>query len=130
MKKLLKGILHNVAEYAYEAMGGMSAFVLFAVNNDPNTMIGDFKNLYQDMGLVNAVPNWMIIQERFKFQEAQAGLGQFYIFGVILQKEQGFTYAPSSGANSGVQTLLPSVAGYIGSAQIQGFAREYGALAA
>jgi hypothetical protein len=44
------------------------------------------------------------------------------VFGVVLQKEQGFTYAPSSGANSGVQTLNAAVAGYIGQAQVEGFA--------
>lgn len=52
-----------------------------ANNNDPNTMIGDFKNLYKSSGLINAIPNWMIIQDRFPFEEAEAGLGQFYVFG-------------------------------------------------
>lgn len=93
-----------------------------AVANTPSTMEGDFKNLYKKMGLINAIPSWMIIQDRFPFEEAEAGLGQFYVFGVILQKEQGFTYAPSSGANSGVQTMNASVAGYIGQAQVEGFA--------
>ena len=93
-----------------------------AVANSPETMPGDFKNLYEKMGLVNAIPSWCIIQDRFPFQEADAGLGQFYVFGVVLQKEQGFTYAPSSGANSGVQTLNAAVAGYIGQAQVEGFA--------
>ncbi len=93
-----------------------------AVANDPNSMIGDFKNLYKESGLVDAIPSWMIIQDRYKFEEAEAGLGQFYVFGVILQKEQGFTYAPSSGANSGVQTMNASVAGYIGQAQVEGYA--------
>ncbi len=93
-----------------------------AVANDPQSMIGDFKNLYKDSGLVNAIPSWMIIQQRFAFEEAEAGLGQYFVFGVVLQKEQGFTYAPSSGANSGVQTLNAAVAGYIGQAQVEGFA--------
>lgn len=94
----------------------------FAVANTPETMVGDFKNLYKESGLVNAVPSWLIIQDRFKFEEAEAGLGQYFVFGVILAKEQGFTYAPSSGASSGVQTMNASVAGYIGQAQIEGFA--------
>lgn len=93
-----------------------------AVANDPTTMAGDFKNLYKDSGLVNAIPSWMIIQDRFPFEEADAGLGQYYVFGVVLQKEQGFTYAPSSGASSGVQTMNAAVAGYIGQAQVEGFA--------
>lgn len=93
-----------------------------AVANTPTEMVGDFKNLYKDSGLVNAIPRWMIVQDRFKFEEAEAGLGQYYIFGVVLQKEQGVTYAPSSGASSGVITLNASVAGYIGQAQVEGFA--------
>lgn len=93
-----------------------------AVANTPEQMVGDFKNLYEKMGLVNAIPSWMVVQDRFPFEEADAGLGQYYVFGVVLQKEQGFTYAPSSGASSGVQTLNASVAGYIGQAQIEGFA--------
>lgn len=93
-----------------------------AVANTPTTMDGDFKNLYQESGLVDALPKWCLVQDRFKFEEATASTGQFYIFGVVLQREQGFTYAPSSGVNSGVQTLNASVAGYIGSAQIEGFA--------
>lgn len=93
-----------------------------AVANTPDTMVGDFKNLYEKSGLVNAIPSFAILQQRFKFEEADAGLGQFYVFGVTLQKEQGFTYAPSSGANSGVQTMNAAVAGYIGQAQVEGFA--------
>lgn len=89
-----------------------------ATNNDPTTMAGDFKNLYEKMGLVDAIPSWLIVQDRWSFEEAEAGLGQYYVFGVILQKEQGFTYAPSSGSNSGVQTLNASIAGYIGQAQL------------
>lgn len=92
-----------------------------AVANTPTTMEGDFKNLYKTSGLVDAIPSWLLVQERYPFEEAEAGLGQFYVFGVTLQKEQGFTYAPSSGANSGVQTLNASVAGYIGQAQVEGF---------
>jgi hypothetical protein len=93
-----------------------------AVANDPVTMAGNFKNLYQDSGLINAIPSWMILQDRFPFEEAEAGLGQFYVFGVVLQREQGFTYAPSSGSGSGVQTLNAAVAGYIGQAQVEGYA--------
>lgn len=52
-----------------------------AVANTPTTLVGDFKNLYKTSGLVNAIPSWMIIQDRFPFEEAEAGLGQFYVFG-------------------------------------------------
>lgn len=93
-----------------------------AVANTPETMIGDFKNLYKTSGLVNAIPSWMLVQDRFPFEDAEAGLGQYYIFGVTLEKEQGFTYAASSGSTSGSITLNASVAGYIGQAQVEGFA--------
>ncbi len=93
-----------------------------AVANNPTTLAGDFKNVYQKSGLVDAVPKHLGIQQRYKFEAAEASTGQYYVFGVVLQREQGFTYAPSSGASSGVQTLSASVAGYIGSAQIEGFA--------
>jgi hypothetical protein len=93
-----------------------------AVANDPTQLAGDFKNLYKESGLVSAIPSWMIVQDRFQFEDAEAGLGQYYIFGVVLQKEHGATYAPSSGVSSGVQTLNASVAGYVGQAQVEGFA--------
>lgn len=91
-----------------------------AVANTPTTLVGDFKNLYQESGLVNAIPSWMIVQDRFAFMEAES-TGQYYVFGVTLQQENGFTYAPSSGTGSGVVTLNASVAGYVGQAQVEGF---------
>ena len=93
-----------------------------AVANTPVSLVGDFKDLYKTSGLVDALPKWSIVQDKFPFEEAEAGLGQYYVFGVVLQKEHGFTYAPSSGANSGVQTLNASVAGYVGQAQVEGAA--------
>ncbi len=92
-----------------------------AAANTPTTLVGDFKNLYQDSGLVDALPSWMIVQDRFKFQEAEA-TGQYYVFGVTLQRESGFTYAPSSGTGSGVVTLNASIAGYVGQALVEGYA--------
>ncbi len=92
-----------------------------AVANTPTQLEGDFKNLYEKSGLVDAIPSWMLVQDRWKFSEADAGLGQYYVFGVTLAKEQGFTYAASSGVTSGVQTLNASVAGYVGQAQVEGF---------
>lgn len=92
-----------------------------AVANTPTTLVGDFKNLYQDSGLVDALPKWMIVQDRFPFEEAEA-TGQYYVFGVTLQRESGFTYAPSSGSGSGVVTLNASVAGYVGQALVEGYA--------
>lgn len=92
-----------------------------AVANDPTTLVGDFKNLYQESGLVQAIPTWMVVQDRFPFSEAQA-TGQYYVFGVTLQRESGFTYAPSSGTGSGVVTLNASIAGYVGQALVEGYA--------
>lgn len=86
----------------------------------PQQLTGDFKNLYQNSGLVEAIPTWAIVQDRYKFEEAQS-TGQYYIFGVVLQKEHGATYAPSSGSSSGPQTLNASIAGYVGQAQVEGF---------
>lgn len=92
-----------------------------AVTNDPTQLVGDFKNLYKTSGLIDSVPHWYIVQDRFPFEEAEAGLGQYYIFGVILSKEQGFTYAPSSGQYSGAQTLNAAVSAYVGQCQVEGF---------
>lgn len=87
----------------------------------PTSLAGDFKNIYQDSGLVDAIPTWGIVQDRYTFEEAES-LGQYYIFGVTLQKEHGATYAPSSGSSSGAQTLNASVAGYVAQVQVEGFA--------
>lgn len=86
----------------------------------PVQLAGDFKNLYQNSGLVEAIPTWAIVQDRYKFEEAES-LGQYYIFGVVLQKEHGATYAPSSGASSGPQTLNASIAGFVAQVQVEGF---------
>lgn len=93
-----------------------------AQTNDPNSMIGDFKNLYKSMGLVDAIPQWCLVQDRFKYEEADSGTGQYFVFGVVLQRENAATYAPSSGVSSGAQTLATPVAGYIGQAQVEGYA--------
>jgi len=92
-----------------------------ATTNTPTSLAGDFKNLYQESGLVQAIPTWAILQDRFKFEEAQS-LGQYFIFGVVLQKENGVTYAPSSSTGSGAVTLNASVAGFVGQAQVEGYA--------
>jgi hypothetical protein len=91
-----------------------------SVTNSPVTLAGDFKNLYKESGLVEAIPNWAIVQDRFAFSQAES-TGEFYVFGVVLQREHGFSYAPSSGANTLV-TMNAAVAGYIGQAKVEGFA--------
>lgn len=91
-----------------------------ASTSGPVQLAGDFKNLYQNSGLVDAIPTWAIIQDRYKFEEAES-LGQYYIFGITLQKEHGATYAPSSGASSGPQTLNASIAGFVAQVQVEGF---------
>lgn len=92
-----------------------------ASTSGPVQLVGDFKNLYQESGLIDAVPTWAVCQDRFVFEEAEA-TGAYYIFGVVLQRENGATYAPSSGASSGPQSLNASIAGYVGQAQVEGFA--------
>lgn len=91
-----------------------------ASTSGPTQLAGDFKNLYQNSGLVEAIPTWGIVQDRYKFEEAES-LGQYYIFGVVLQKEHGATYAPSSGSSSGAQTLNASIAGYVAQVQVEGY---------
>jgi len=92
-----------------------------ASTSGPVQLAGDFKNVYINSGLIDAIPTWALLQDRFKFEEAEA-TGQYFIFGVTLQKEHGATYAPSSGASSGAQTLNASIAGFVGQAQIEGYA--------
>ncbi len=91
-----------------------------SVTNTPVTLVGDFKNLYEKSGLVEAIPNWAIVQDRWQFQEAEA-TGEFYVFGVVLQRENGFSYAPSSGAST-VVTMNAAIAGYVGQAKVEGYA--------
>lgn len=92
--------------------------------NDPVHIAGNFKDLYKSSGLVDLIPNWMIVQDRVPFEEAEAGLGNFYVFGVILQREHGFTYAPtgSADARSGAVQLTEANSGFIGQARVEGFA--------
>lgn len=91
-----------------------------SVTNTPATIPGDFKNLYEKSGLVEAIPTWALVQERFKFSQAEA-TGDFYVFGVVLQRENGFSYAPSSGSSTLV-TMNAAIAGYVGQAKVEGYA--------
>jgi hypothetical protein len=90
-----------------------------ATTMTPNTVPGLFKEIYEESGLVDALPNFGIVQERVKFKEADM-TGDKYVVGVKLQFEQGFTYGPSSGAST-LLTLNAAVAGYIGRAQVEGY---------
>ena len=91
-----------------------------SVTNTPSTLVGDFKNLYEKSGLVEAIPTWALVQERFPFSEAEA-TGEYYVFGVVLQRENGFSYAPSSGSSTLV-TMNAAIAGYVGQAKVEGYA--------
>ncbi len=91
-----------------------------SVTNTPQTLVGDFKNLYEKSGLVEAIPTWALVQDRFPFSAAEA-TGEYYVFGVVLQRENGFSYAPSSGANT-VVTMNAAIAGYVGQAKVEGYA--------
>lgn len=91
-----------------------------STTSGPTELAGDFKNLYKNSGLVEAIPSWGIVQDRFKFEEAES-TGQYFIFGVVLAKENGATYAPSSGSSAGPQTLNASIAGYVAQVQVEGY---------
>jgi hypothetical protein len=91
-----------------------------AVTNTPNTLIGDFKNLYEKSDLVKTIPTWALVQDRFEFSAAEA-TGEYYVFGVVLQRENGFSYAPSSGSSTLV-TMNAAIAGYVGQAKVEGYA--------
>jgi hypothetical protein len=91
-----------------------------AVTNTPSTLVGDFKSLYEKSGLVEAIPTWALVQDRFPFSAAEA-TGEYYIFGVVLQRENGFSYAPSSGSST-VITMNAAIAGYVGQAKVEGYA--------
>jgi len=90
-----------------------------ATANTPDSVPGLFKNVYEKSGLVNALPGWALLQDRFKFSDADA-TGDKYIMGVSLQYEHGASYGPSSGAST-LLTLNAAVAGYIGKAEVEGY---------
>lgn len=91
-----------------------------STTNGPVELAGDFKNLYKASGLVDAIPQWALVQKRWPFEEAEA-TGQYFVFGIVLQKEHGASYAPSSGSSSGPITLNASVSGFVGQALLEGF---------
>lgn len=92
-----------------------------AANNSTVSMEGDFKRVYKKAGLVNAIPNWAILQKKFPFDAGDSN-GEAYVFGVTLQRENGFSYQATFGADQ-VAAAAPNapVAGYIGKAIVQSF---------
>lgn len=91
-----------------------------ASTTGPEQIVGLFKNIYSKLGLVNAVPAWAVVQDRFKFEEAEA-TGDKYIFALAVQKEGGFTYAPTAGVGSGAQNMNASISGVIVRAEVEGY---------
>lgn len=89
-----------------------------ATTNSPATFPGLFKEVYEESGLIDALPATAVLQDRIKFSEADM-TGDKFVFGVILQYENGISYAPSSGSNTTV-TLNSPVSGYVGRAQVEG----------
>lgn len=90
-----------------------------ATTNTPNSVPGLFKEIYAESGLVNALPDFAKLQKMVPFKETEM-TGDKYVVGVKLQFEHGFSYGPSSGANT-LLTLNAAVAGYIGRAQVEGY---------
>lgn len=91
-----------------------------AATSGPDQLIGLFKDIFSKLGLVNAIPSWALVQERFPFEEAEA-TGDKYVFAVALQKEGGFTYAPTSGASAGAQTMNAVISGAVVRAEVEGY---------
>lgn len=87
--------------------------------NSPDTLVGLFKEIYSKLGLVQAFPSNAIAQERFPFEVGEA-TGDKYVVALALQKEGGFSYAPTSGPNA-VPTLNAPIAGAIVRAEIEGY---------
>lgn len=86
----------------------------------PQELIGLFKDIFADVGLVSAIPAWAIVQDRWEFEKSQA-TGDKYVFAIAAQKEGGFTYAPTSGVGSGVQSLNAVVSGAILRVEVEGY---------
>lgn len=86
--------------------------------NSPATFPGMFKEVYEESGLIDALPSQSILQDRIKFSEADM-TGLQFVFGVILQYENGVSYAPSSGSGTTISLNSP-VSGFIGRAQVEG----------
>lgn len=91
-----------------------------ASTSGPEQLIGLFKEIYSKLGLVEAIPSWAIVQDRFPFEDAEA-TGDKYVFAIAIQKEGGFTYAPTSGVNSGPQNMNAVISGAIVRAEVEGF---------
>lgn len=91
-----------------------------ASTTGPVELAGLFKTVFSKLGLVDATPLWAVVQDRFKFEEAEP-TGDKYVFALAMQKEGGFTYAPTSGANSGAQTMNSVISGSIVRAEVEGF---------
>jgi hypothetical protein len=91
-----------------------------AAVNSPDTLPGLFKEVYSKLGLIQAVPTWAVCQDKFPFEKGEA-IGEAYVVAVTLSKENGFTYAPSTGTNAVPASPTP-VAATIQHAKIQSFA--------
>lgn len=90
-----------------------------ATTMTPNTVPGLFKEIYNESGLVNALPEYALLQKRVPFRESEM-TGDKFVVGVKLQYEHGFSYGPSSGSST-LLTLNAAISGYIGRAQVEGY---------
>lgn len=91
-----------------------------ASTSGPEQLIGLFKDIYSKLGLVDAIPSWAIVQDRYPFEMAEA-TGDKYVFAIAIQKEGGFTYAPTAGVGSGAQTMNAVISGAIVRAEVEGY---------
>jgi len=90
-----------------------------ATTNSYSQLAGDFKTVYKEGGLDDLLPNWAVLQDKFKFQEGDA-IGAGYAVGVILAREAGVTYSASFNTSSPA-ALNASIAGQVSQALVQSY---------
>ncbi len=86
-----------------------------AVQNTVATAAGLAKKQFGD-ALVDAVPDFAILQKRFKMSE-RARLGEYFAVPINLATEHGYTYNGTAGS---VVTLNAAIAGTMKEAQVYG----------
>lgn len=81
---------------------------------------GYFKTVYGDK-VVDAVPDFAILQKRIEFVDASKELGSYYAVPIQLTQEGGFTYIGTGATQSAATALVTSVAQQMKEAQVYGY---------
>lgn len=90
-----------------------------AGENTLATLNGLFKTVYAEK-LIDAVPDFAILQKKVPFVSADKESGSFYAQPVALSHEAGFSYANPTGSADTVSALNAAVAGAMKEAQVYG----------